>query len=533
LRDAVARRPERRLPRIAAAANIDRVMTLIEPNGRAARPEDLLAAVVEACEEAIVGKTLDGTVTIWNAAAERIFGYSATEMIGGPITRLSPEGRTHEMAGILARIARGERVERYETLRRRKDGTVIPVALTVSPIRDRTGRIIGATKIARDISVEKAAEAALVEREAHLRSIIETVPDGMVVIDERGIVQSFSATAARMFGYEEDEVVGRNVSMLMPSPHRENHDSYLARYLATGERRIIGVGRVVAGLRKDGSTFPIELAVGEVKGERRRLFTGFVRDLTERQRTERRLQEVQSELSHVSRLTEMGQMASALAHELNQPLTAVTNYIQAVSRLLAMENPNVGRAREVTASALGQVIRASDILRRLRDFMRKGESERRAENVAKLIEEASALALIGARERGVRVQLRVAADLPEALCDKVQVQQVVVNLVRNAMEAMEGSERRELSIVASLDEDGAIAVAVADTGPGIAPEIAERLFQPFVTTKAQGMGVGLSICRSIVEAHGGRLAAAPDPAGGTVFSFSLPAASGSGRARAG
>ena len=358
-----------------------------------------------------------------------------------------------------------------------------------------------------------------------LRSILDTVPDGMVVIDERGIVQSFSATAARMFGYREDEVVGRNITMLMPSPYRENHDSYLARYLETGERRIIGLGRVVTGLRKDGSTFPIELAVGEVKGERHRFFTGFVRDLTERQRTERRLQEVQSELSHVSRLTEMGQMASALAHELNQPLTAVTNYIQAVSRLLAAEHPNVGRAREVAASALGQITRASEILRRLRDFMRKGESEQRAENIAKLIEEASALALIGAGERGIKVRLSVAAELPAALCDKIQIQQVVVNLVRNAIEAMEGGERRELSIAASLDEAGAIAVAIADTGPGIAPEVAERLFQPFVTTKAQGMGVGLSICRSIVEAHGGRLAAASGAGGGTVFSFTLPAAS--------
>ncbi|HEV2301081.1 MAG TPA: PAS domain S-box protein [Stellaceae bacterium] len=369
--------------------------------------------------------------------------------------------------------------------------------------------------------------AALAEREAQLRSILDTVPDGMIVIDERGIVQSFSAAAAHMFGYGEDEVVGRNVSMLMPSPYRENHDSYIARYLATGERRIIGLGRVVTGRRKDGTAFPLELAVGEVKSRRHRLFTGFVRDLTERQRTERRLQEVQSELSHVSRLTEMGQMVSALAHELNQPLTAVTNYLQAVSRLLAAETPNVGRAREVAASALGQISRASEILRRLRDFMRKGESERRAENVAKLIEEASALALVGARERGVEVRLRVAADLPEALCDRIQIQQVVVNLVRNAIEAMEGGERRELSIAADLDEDDAIAVAIADTGPGIAPEIAERLFQPFVTTKAQGMGVGLSICRSIVEAHGGRLAAAPGPEGGTVFSFTLPAADAS------
>ncbi|MBI2718911.1 MAG: PAS domain S-box protein, partial [Rhizobiales bacterium] len=174
-----------------------------------------------------------------------------------------------------------------------------------------------------------AQNAAIVEREAHLQSILDTVPDGMIVIDERGIVLSFSAAAERIFGYTADEVCGRNVNLLMPSPHREHHDDYIRRYLTTGERRIVGIGRVVAGQRKDGSTFPMELAVGEVSQGSRRLFTGFVRDITERQLTRQRLQELQSELSHVSRVSEMGQMASALAHEINQPLTAASNYLQA------------------------------------------------------------------------------------------------------------------------------------------------------------------------------------------------------------
>jgi two-component system, LuxR family, sensor kinase FixL len=225
----------------------------------------LSAAVVESSEDAIVSKTLDGIVTSWNKAAERIFGYTAGEMVGRPIALLAPPGRADEIEGILGRIKEGERVEHYETERRRKDGQIIEVALTVSPIRDRAGQIVGASKIARDITETKLAAAALLEREAHLRSILETVPDGMVVIDEHGIIQSFSATAERMFGFTAEEVCGRNVNMLMPSPYREGHDSYLARYLATGERRIIGLGRVVTGQHKDGSTFPIELAVGEVR----------------------------------------------------------------------------------------------------------------------------------------------------------------------------------------------------------------------------------------------------------------------------
>src|SRR4029079_15989152 len=171
-------------------------------------------------------------------------------------------------------------------------------------------------------------------RAAHLTSILDTVPDAMIVIDERGIMQSFSTAAQRLFGYEAAEVMGRNIKMMMPSPYRENHDGYLARYLSTGERRIIGIGSVVVGERKDGSTFPMELAVGEMKSGDQRYFTGFIRDLTERQKTEARLQELQSELVHISRLTAMGEMASTLAHELNQPLSAISNYLRGSRRLL-------------------------------------------------------------------------------------------------------------------------------------------------------------------------------------------------------
>jgi two-component system, LuxR family, sensor kinase FixL len=375
---------------------------------------------------------------------------------------------------------------------------------------------------ARDRQSETTRE--VLAREAHLTSILETVPDAMVVIDERGAMQSFSSAAERLFGYRAADMIGKNVKMLMPSPYREAHDGYLTRYLHTGERRIIGIGRVVVGERKDGSTFPMELSVGEMNANNRRFFTGFIRDLTERQKTEARLQELQSELVHISRLTALGEMASALAHELNQPLSAIANYMKGSRRLLERRADEESvMVREAMDKAAEQSLRAGQIIRRLRDFVSRGEGERRVESIKKVVEEASALALVGAKERGVRVRFNLDPALDLILADKVQIQQVMLNLVRNAIEAMEQSERRDLVIATAPSPSGMIAVSVADSGSGIAPEVAAQLFQPFVTTKPQGMGVGLSISRTIIEAHGGQISVEPNPGGGTVFRFTVRA----------
>ena len=392
------------------------------------------------------------------------------------------------------------------------------------------GNLRFASQIAMTNAMTHANPDMRLKAEAHLRSILATVPDAMVVIDERGIILSFSAAAEKMFAYQEDEVVGRNVKMLMPSPDRERHDQYLVNYLTTGKRKIIGIGRVTTGLHRDGSTFPMELSVGEAWLGERRIFTGFIRDLTERQETLHRLQDLQSELAHVGRVSEMGTLASSLAHELNQPLTAVATYCESARDLLdnKPDAETLAMVREALDEAAEQAVRAGQIVRRLRDFMSNGEMERQVESLQRLINEANALALVGSREHGIDVQQSLDPDADLVFVDRIQVQQVLVNLIRNAIDAMMEAKIRSLTVSTRPQNDGLVRVTIADTGSGISEAVAPQLFQPFVTSKENGMGIGLSICRTIVEAHGGRIWFEPGEAGGTEFHFTLPSGEAKG-----
>jgi two-component system, LuxR family, sensor kinase FixL len=486
-----------------------------------------LQTLIETAPDGIVIIDNTGRVQACNPACLRLFGYETHEVVGQNVKMLMPAPYREEHDTYLQNYHETGRRRIIgigrEVHGRRKDGTVFPLELSVGEAGSGDGQVfIG---IIRDITQRKQYETDLLERKARLTSILETVPDAIIVIDDRGIIESFSPAAERLFGYVSAEVVGRNVSILMPAPYRGAHDGYMHHYLTTGEKRIIGIGRVVVGQRADGATFPMDLAVGEVNMAGRRLFTGFVRDLTEHQHAEKRLQDLQSELLHVSRFSAMGQMSSTLAHELNQPLTAITNYVKACRRMMdASDSKPSPKILETMDKAVAQAVRAGQIIRRMRDFIEKGQTDRTAEGINKVVEEASALALVGAKQENIRVNFQLAPESPPVWIDKIQIQQVVLNLVRNAMEALIHSPVRDLTIGTAASFDDMVEVTVSDTGPGLAPVVVANLFQPFVTTKPKGMGLGLSICRSIIDAHGGRLWASANPNGGITFHFTVETA---------
>ena len=358
--------------------------------------------------------------------------------------------------------------------------------------------------------------------EALLRSILDTVPEAMITIDEMGVILSFSTAAQHLFGYAPEEVLGHNVAMLMPDPDAARHDGYLAQYRATGERHVIGTGRRVLGRRKDGTTFQLKLNVGEARGGGTRVFAGFVRDLTAEEEAETKLRELQSELLHMSRVSAVGTMATALAHELNQPLTANANYVQTAAAILAgQEDQTLAVVREALEEAGREALRAGGIIHRLRDFVARGELERGAISPRELATQACALGAVGTRSRGIRCEVLIAQSMPQVMVDRVQVQQVIINLIRNAVEAVGDSG---IVDVTARQEGEMIRISVIDNGPGIPADKHEAVFEPFISGKATGMGLGLAICRTIVEAHGGRLWCEDAPGGGAAFHFTVPVA---------
>jgi two-component system, LuxR family, sensor kinase FixL len=483
-----------------------------------------LNAILETLPDAVAIINLQHQLVDLNPAGLAMIGANVIADIPGrsPLSLLSADSVAvfHDCFRAAVTSSNPNRSERITI--NSLDGKSRLVEIRMARLNTHEGIAAGVVVTGLDISAREESMQAVADGESLLHAILDTVPDALVVIDEGGLITSFSTAAEKLFGYQEADVIGHNVNMLMPSPHRDAHDLYIQRYIQTGEKRIIGIGRVVEGTRRDGTIFPMELSVGEARVGTHRAFTGFVRDLTAQVEAEAQLQRVQSELVHASRLSAVGTLASALAHELNQPLTAVANYVSTGRDMLDDDKP---AARDIIREALDEAakeaVRAGQIVRRLRDFVSKGEIETRILPLGKLISDATTLGLVGAREKGIEWWIDIDPSVENVLADRIQIQQVMVNLMRNAIEAMEKSTTKHLTIRARPRGMEQVEISVADTGSGISPEILKNLFQPFNSSKAQGMGLGLSICRTIIEAHGGRLDVESVDIGGTIFKFTL------------
>jgi two-component system sensor kinase FixL len=468
-------------------------------------PSEMLSAILQSSDDAIIGEGVDGVIASWNPGAQQLFGYSAAEAIGQPTALLLPPGSVFpECTGPDGHDDRGR--QSMEMVCVAKGGRPVDVSITLSPIRNRSGRIVGRTIVARGIEERLRTEQALRTTEARWRAVIDSAVDAIVVIDARGVIQTFNRAAERMFGYTEAEAVGRNVALLMPAPHRDDHDRYIEHYLKTGEQKIIGIGREVVAVRQDGSLIPVHLSVGEMQVGTERHFTGILHDLSERTRLEERLREQ-------SALVRLGEMGAVIAHEVRNPLAAVRGAIQVVGGRL----PADGRDAPVIKEILARLDALNNLLDDLLLFARTPEPRFAPVSLAQLVQLTVDLLADDPVFRDVRIELD--GDSEPIMADAGLLKIVFQNLLINAAQAMRGSGviRTVVAAEARIQR-----VSVTDSGPGVPTEIREKLFTPFFTTKARGTGLGLSTAKRLVEIHGGSIAVECPHGGGTVVTVDLP-----------
>lgn len=469
-----------------------------------------LQTILDTAVDGIVVSDARGVVESFNRGAERLFGYPAAEVIGRNVSMLMPPPDRERHDDYLARylssgearvIGKGRAVNG-----RRKDGSVFPLHLSVGDMTiDGTRKFTG---LLHDLSVRMQHEDRRRASEARWQSIVESAVDGIVVIDPRGRIESFNPAAERLFGYTEGEVIGQNVTVLMPSPYREEHDAYLARYLATGTKKIIGLGREVQGLRRDGTTFPLHLSVGEIQANGERRFTGILHDLTARTEMERQLRE------HAA-LARLGEMAAVVAHEVKNPLAGIRGAVQVIGGRLPADSTD----RRMTGEIVSRIDALSALMKDLLLFARPPEPRPQLTDVTHLMTATAELLRADPSLRNVAVH--VDGQAPPVMADGSLLQIVFHNLLVNGAQAMQG--RGDIRV--SIDYAQArCRIAIADGGPGIPIDIRGKVFNPFFTTKVRGSGLGLPTCRRLVEAHHGTIGVECPPGGGTTVTISLPAA---------
>jgi two-component system sensor kinase FixL len=448
----------------------------------------LLDTIVDATEDAVIQHDLSGIIRSWNRGAQTMFGYAASEAVGWSINHLLPRDDNGRFDDLLSQLRAGDAVEPRDLVALTKDGQRIQVAVSLSPIRDADGRVGAAVLLARDLSAQRRAEQALRRSEERWRAIIESAVDAIVLINRRGTIEFVNPAAERMFGFPAHEVIGRNVSMLMPEPYASEHDHYMRRYQMTGERRIIGIGREVTARRKDGTTFPVHLSVAELTVDGETKFTGIVRDLTERVSLEVRLREE-------SGLVRIGELAAVLAHEVKNPLAAVSGAVQMLSDHLSAPED-----QEIVEEILRRLGGLSALMTDLLLYSRPPRPKPQAIDVMELLRALTAFLKADAAWRNVAVDAH--GTVGPVWADPELLKVVFQNLLMNAAQAMEF----EGAIRIDVHQTGNTAfIDVHDSGSGIPPDVRSKLFTPFFTTKARGTGLGLATARRIVESHGGQV----------------------------
>jgi two-component system sensor kinase FixL len=468
-------------------------------------------SIIRSAVDAIVLIDSRGRIEAFNPAAERLFGYSEAEVLGQNVSMLMPQPYRGEHDGYLGRyLSTGEKKiigSGREVTGQRRDGTTFPLHLSVGETEvDGEQKFTG---IIHDLSSRVTLEERLRASEARWRSVIDSAVDGVIVIDVTGCIESFNPAAERLFGYTEAEVLGKNVNVLMPSPYHEEHDGYMSRYLTTGEKKIIGIGREVKGLRRDGTTFPLRLSVGEMNVNGERKFTGIVADLSARVRMEEQLREQTS-------LARLGEMAAVIAHEVKNPLAGIRGAIQVIGGRLPKESKDAAVVKEI----LNRIDTLNELIKDLLLFARPPHPRPLPVDLAGLVRMTADLLAGDPALTGIAIHINGAA--PPVMADAELLKIVFQNLLVNSAQAMQG--RGDIRVTLQ-PVNGVLRVTVRDAGPGISADVLERIFTPFFTTKARGTGLGLATAKRIVEAHAGRIAIDSAPGGGTTVTVELPVTS--------
>jgi PAS domain S-box-containing protein len=498
-----------------------------------------LASIIQSSHDAVVGKTLDMVVTSWNPAAEYLYGYIAEEMIGQHVEILFPEGEREREEQMLAAVQRGERVEEHQTRRVRKDGTVVAVSLTLSPITDAAGTIIGISTVARDISARQRLDARFV-------GLLEAAPDAMVCVNGDGRIALVNAQAERLFGYGRDDLVGQPIEVLVPDGARAVHPGHRAGYVADPKLRPMGAGMELAGRRRDGTTFPAEISLSAIGTDEGILVTAAVRDVTERLEAHAERERLKSQaerdrlerqLQQSQRLESLGQLAGGVAHDFNNLLGVITNYAAFVAEEL--KKPPGEPVGEDALADVEQIQlaaeRATRLTHQLLAFARREVIQPRVLNLNNVI--GGILELLH-RTLGEHVELvtDLGPGLDPVLADPGHIEQILVNLAVNARDAMTGGGKLAIK-TGNIDVDEAYAAThanlrtgryaalkVSDNGSGMPPEVADRAFEPFFSTKpkGEGSGLGLATIYGIVAQAGGNVRIYSEPHLGTTITILLP-----------